>query len=147
MNFQQAENFRTFIRHMETRCNRELNMNVVSDCGAPACAMGELPSVPEFAHLRLSLFRGRDVYLSAGSLLQDGVQTPICNISSALFGLNEWEHIRLFGAGSCNVWLCKIITPHQWALEAHKLLREKGYAQEDFAAFMAKTINAVLVEA
>lgn len=143
---QQADNLRTLIRHMETKCGRTLNMRVtcLPECGTPACAIGEATAI---ASLGLSFEKEGDVFLGA-MLRHDGRLRYFSDAAYSLFGVTN----RLFGAGPDNAFHRNDVTPKEWAVEARLVLSENGYAMDEpkpepFKAFMARALEPVAVEA
>jgi hypothetical protein len=132
MNAQQAENLRILIRHMETKCNRMLNMTTVGDCGTPACALGEAAFVVD--GLREHFVRSRSTYEMAAELFglpyNPGGDAPI---------------YRIFGAQLNGE---RFVSPQKWAIEARKVLAENGYTMDGdgFDRFMAKVREPVTLE-
>jgi hypothetical protein len=113
MNATQAENLRILIRHMETKCNRTLDMDRYGSCGTPACAYGEACVLPHFNA------QGLHLNDASPSLMR-----------GEIFG--EGGHVRrLFGGSGFNKWGRDAVTPQEWALEARKVLAENGYSMDD----------------
>lgn len=139
MNAQQAENLRTLIRHMETNVTRTLYMPIISEsCGTPACAMGEACMVESFG---LSFNKGWNY-----SLFLNGTSINLGDAAERVFGDAKCKlfngHLR--GASRPS--------PHDWAIEARKVLAEYGYSMDEpkpdaFPAFMAKLMQPVAVTA
>lgn len=117
----QAENLRILIRHMETKCQRVLDMDTYQRCGTPACAIGEAALIPQF-NLK---FEGDHALLYCGFRSAD-------DAAAELFGLDTpAKNYRLFGLPGTNAWGCQYITPQEWAAEGRKVLAENGYSMDD----------------
>lgn len=127
MNEQQAENLRILIRHMETKCDRILDMVAVSRCGTPACALGEakLICMPE-------MFSGSlNTYVRASEVFGLPYESGVSPGNHRIF--------RLFGA---ELHGKRYVEPQEWAAEARKVLAEHGYSMDDgFAAFKERLLN------
>lgn len=137
MNEKQADNLRILIRHMEAKVSRTLDMDKFFEpCGTPACAYGEACMVPEFQAQGL-----RPAPCPAYGF------KPSVSRELGLFG--QAVTLRLFGAGCSNAWGRGKVTPQEWAIEARKVLAEKGYSMDapkpapTFKAFMAKVLEPV----
>lgn len=131
---QQSGNFRVLIRRMES-ITRMLKMNCVSDCGTPACAIGEACMVPALQKQGLALLAtGRTIFL-----LWHGKSEGLWVPAKILFGLEQPDINRLFGAAGMNAWNRDAVTPQEWATEARKVLAANGYAMDDgFGKFLDK---------
>lgn len=146
MNAQQAENLRILIRHMETKCERQmLNMLRVHElCGTPACALGEACAIASLGLARA----GKEG--SGCALLIAGRYAGYFEAASIVFGCADKDVDRIFGGSVRNVWRRNDVTPQEWAVEARKVLAENGYSMEPqddgFGAFVAKVREPLPVE-
>lgn len=136
MNKQQAENLRILIRHMETKCDRTLDMGrYFTTCGTPACAAGEACTIPA---LQL-----------AGLVSSGGFSWTSVIGQQAVFGDEAVMDRKLFYALGGNPWKRDDVTPQEWAAEARKVLAENGYsmdeapAPEPFKRFMERVMEPV----
>lgn len=132
MNKQQAENLRALIRHMETKCERRLDMTVYFRCGAPACALGEACAVPALVNLGVN---------------PTAVMDDALSLVYRLFGD---VYSRLFSGNLHRFPERHSVSPQEWATEARKVLAEHGYSMDDkpdaFEAFMGKALEPVPLE-
>lgn len=139
----QAENLRILIRHMDV-LPRILDMNRFSQCGTPACALGEACTLT--ALNARGLVRGPED--EEWGFLPLFRNDDDCR-GQRFFGIHSGDGARLFGTTSENAWARDAVTPQEWAVEARKVLAENGYSMDEpkpaqtFQSFMAKALERI----
>lgn len=113
-----AQNLRTAANHMDG-LTRTLNMSDIHVCGTPACAMGEIACMPNFARQGLALHNEHGLALN-------GNATNEFAMAEHLFGLRGDEATALF-SWTGNHWHRKNVTGPEWATEARRILAAHGY--------------------